>query len=399
MLFRSAADDAALAAEPRVEDHVLAQARYDVAQLFTAEQSLRLLGLYFRFVDPYFPVVARASLFVNGLLARAAVDALPLSLVAALYAAALPYTPYDDLLASTLAHAPDPSTQLYRAAWLAFTHELHAPRLATLQTALLLLQRPSPTSASDTPWKTALVASTVSLAHTLGLSRDSSAWSGLPAWELSHRKRLWHAVVTICTWTALTLGAPPPIHPDDSDVPPLWPSDAEPDPHADADAADHFRLLADLSAITCDILSAFFSVRAAQRTASNLALSLELGRSLRARLDAWSAALPAAPFAPRGVPQRRRGGHPSLHLAYLAANMTLFRALLRPLEGGGSAAEQGSRGAVRTGARECAEEAVVFAESLQGGGGGGEGFWHSCELLSLSSLRVFCLARSLPVPT
>ena len=75
-VFKLAADSTSLTAEPRVEDHVLAHARYDISQLFTSEQSFRLLGLYFRFVDPYLPILARGSLFVNGLISRAALDAL-----------------------------------------------------------------------------------------------------------------------------------------------------------------------------------------------------------------------------------------------------------------------------------------------------------------------------------
>ncbi|KFY06441.1 hypothetical protein V491_08627, partial [Pseudogymnoascus sp. VKM F-3775] len=90
-VFTLAPDSASLTAEPRTEDHVLAQARYDISQLLTSEQCFRLLGLYFRFVDPYLPILDRGSFFVNGLISRAALDALPLSLTAALYATALPY--------------------------------------------------------------------------------------------------------------------------------------------------------------------------------------------------------------------------------------------------------------------------------------------------------------------
>ncbi|OBU01787.1 hypothetical protein VE01_00479 [Pseudogymnoascus verrucosus] len=385
-VFTLAADSASLSAEPRTEDHVLAQARYDISQLFTSEQCFRLLGLYFRFVDPYLPILARASLFVNGLISRAALDALPLSLTATLYATALPYTPYDALLAPSLAHAPDPSTQLYRTAHLALTHELHNPRPATLQAVLLLLHRP----AQHTPFRPALVATAVSLAHSLGLSHDSTSWS-LPAPDLALRKRLWHAVFITDKWTALTLGTPSCIRTDDADVPPLWPADLEPalGPDDGSDAPTNFRLLADLSSIVADILDSYFSVRATQRTASNFALSLDLGRGLRARLDAWSEGLPRALFV-RGAPVRRGGGDAGLYLGYLVANMTLFRGLMRPLEGGGAGQEMGmgSGGAVRAGARECAEEAVVFVEGLAGAGGV-EGFWHSWSRANFAIASAF----------
>lgn len=405
-VFTLATDSASLTAEPRAEDHVLAQARYDISQLFTSEQSFRLLGLYFRFVDPYLPILARSSIFVNGLISRTALDALPLSLTAALYATALPYIPYDALLAPSLSHVPDPSTQLYRTAHLALTHELHNPRPATLQAALLLLHRP----AQHTPFRPALIATTVSLAHSLGLSHDPTSWT-LPAPELALRKRLWHAVLIADKWTALTLGTPSCIRTDDADVAPLWPADLEPalGPDDGSDASTNFRLLADLSSIVADILDNYFSVRATQRTASNFALSLDLGRGLRARLDAWSEGLPRALFV-RGAPVRRGGGDAGLYLGYLVANMTLFRGLMRPLEGGGGGQEMGmgmggSGGAVRAGARECAEEAVVFVEGLAGAGGV-EGFWHSCmfwiffmEGVVIYTFFSFVPSVNLPFPT
>ncbi|OBT55857.1 hypothetical protein VE04_04644, partial [Pseudogymnoascus sp. 24MN13] len=259
-VFTLAADSASLSAEPRTEDHVLAQARYDISQLFTSEQS-----------------------------------------------------------------------------HLALTHELHNPRPATLQAVHLLVRRP----VQHTPFRPALVATAVSLAHSLGVSHDSTSWS-VPAPDLVLRKRLWHAVFVTDKWTALTLGMPSCIRTDDADVPPLWPADLEPalGPDDGSDAPTNFRLLADLSSIVADILDSYFTARAARRSASNFALSLDLGRGLRARLDAWSEGLPRALFV-RGAPVRRGGGDAGLYLGYLVANMTLFRGLMRPLEGGGAGQEMG----------------------------------------------------------
>ncbi len=66
--------------------------------------------------------------------------------------------------------------------------------------------------------------------------------------------------------------------------------------------------------------------------------------------------------------------------------MTLFRALLRPLENLTSVEEEdhgivGSRLAVRAGAKECAKEVVEFVENL--GRGALDAFWHSCKSPSL----------------
>jgi len=76
----------------------------------------------------------------------------------------------------------------------------------------------------------------------------------------------------------------------------------------------------------------------------------------------------------------RLSANPSLSLAYIVATMTLFRALLRPLENLTSVEEEdhgivGSRLAVRAGAKECAKEVVEFLENL--GKGALDAFWHS----------------------
>jgi hypothetical protein len=96
----------------------------------------------------------------------------------------------------------------------------------------------------------------------------------------------------------------------------------------------------------------------------------------------------------------RISGNPSLSLAYIVATMTLFRALLRPLENLSSLEEEdhnivGSRNAVRAGAKECAKEVVEFVENL--GRGALDAFWHSCTYLQfllvsplLTLIRVAC---------
>jgi hypothetical protein len=138
--------------------------------------------------------------------------------------------------------------------------------------------------------------------------------------------------------------------------------------------------------ILSDIMDSYYTVRATQRTAKDLTLSLDIARSLRARLKTWRDSLP--PSLALNQPERMdsRGmaclsGNSSLSLAYIVATMTLFRALLRPL-GNLSDVEEADRGvisskiAVRAGAKECAKEAVEFVEIL--GRGSLDAFWHSC---------------------
>jgi hypothetical protein len=385
--------------EPRVEEDVLAKGRSDIANMFTEQEALRLIGLFFRFVYPYFPILSKSEMFLNGQISPSVLHTLPISLLSAMYATALPFMLYDDLLATTIVHSPPSTNQLYRISWLAVTQELHTPRLATLQACLLLLQRaPTNRYTTDTPWKTSLVGWTVSLAQILGLPKECSDWTSIPTWEMTLRKRLWYGVFIMDKWASLGAGMPSHIRSDDFDVLPLTESDLEPpslDPNSntipnfldpDTDSS-HFRLLSDLTMILSDIMDSYYSLRATQRTSKDFTLSLDLARSLRTRLKMWNDSLPPglALRQPERLDSRgmaRLSGNPSLSLAYIVATMTLFRALLRPLANLTTVEEEdhgivGRRLAVRAGAKECAKEVVEFAENL--GRGALDAFWHSCK--------------------
>jgi hypothetical protein len=199
-------------------------------------------------------------------------------------------------------------------------------------------------------------------------------------------------------WASLGAGMPSHIRNEDFDVLPLTSSDCEtpndihdydsssmglPGPF---DADSHFRLLAELTMILSDIIDAFYSIKASQCTSKDFGLSLELARPLRSRLKAWNDSLP--PELSLRDPDRvdargmaKLSGNLSLSLAYIVATMTLFRALLRPLENLTTIEEEDhgivrSRLAVRAGAKECAKEVVEFVENL--GRGALDAFWHSC---------------------
>lgn len=394
VVFMLADDSLALKGEPRVEDEVLSKARSDVSNMFSEQEALRLIGLFFRFVYPYFPILSKSEIYPSGSIAPSIFQTLPLSLLSAMYATALPFMLYDDLLATTTVHSPPSASTLFRISWLCVTQELHTPRLATLQACLLLLQRaPTNRYTTDTPWKTSLVGWTVSLAQTLGLQKDCADWSTIPDSEIGLRKRLWYGVVIMDKWASLGAGMPSHIRSDDTDVSPLSESDLEPpslDPNSNAipgfiePEADcsHFRLLSELTMILSDIIQSYYTIQASKRTSKDFTLSLELARPLRSRLRAWNENLPPAlaikqPDRLSDSGMARLSGNPSLSLAYIVAQMTLFRALLRPQEEDNGIA--GSRHAVRAGAKACAKEVVEFVENLPRGAS--DAFWHSCKLL------------------
>ena len=199
-------------------------------------------------------------------------------------------------------------------------------------------------------------------------------------------------------WASLGAGMPSHIRTDDYDVLPLTESDLK-QPTLDANSnmvpeflepntdCSHFRLLSELTKILSDIMDSFYSLRATNRTSKDFALSLDLAQPLRTRLKVWNDSLPPALALrqPEQLDSRgmaRLSGNPSLSLAYIVATMTLFRALLRPLENLTSVQEEdhgivGSRLAVRAGAKGCAKEVVEFVENL--GRGALDAFWHSCK--------------------
>lgn len=118
VVFMLAEDSLAQKGEPRVENDVLAKARSDIANMFTEQEALRLVGLFFRFVYPYFPILSKSEIFSNGSIPSSTLQTLPLSLLSAIYATALPFMLFDDLLATTIVHAPSPLNQLFRISWI-----------------------------------------------------------------------------------------------------------------------------------------------------------------------------------------------------------------------------------------------------------------------------------------
>lgn len=118
VVFMLADDSLAQKGEPRVEDDILAKAQSDIANMFTEQEALRLIGLFFRFVYPYFPILSKSEIFSNGSIPPSILQTLPLSLLSAIYATALPFMLFDDLLATTIVHAPSPLNQLFRISWI-----------------------------------------------------------------------------------------------------------------------------------------------------------------------------------------------------------------------------------------------------------------------------------------
>lgn len=371
-------------AQPPERNEVLEQYRREVDAMVSNDVGKRLIILFYRFVQPYFPVLSRSHgrLDENGICDPSSV---PTCILAAIYGHALPFCPWDERLCVDV-YTPPSADALFRIAWLACQPEFHTPSLSVLQTLLLLVQRrPTNKHVSDTPFKWVIMTSAVAIAQTLGLNRDPSTWP-LPTWEIQIRRRLAWATFVQDKWLALNFGRSSHINADDWEVSPLQEFDFE---EPDRPSAAHFLHLCSLTDIATDIISNLFSIRAARRLQSDLEATIDVAKPLRIRLTEWHQQLPStlrlnstptpasSPQNPLSQSRSPLDGNGSLHLAYITAKIELFRAMLRPRVTDSSSASAVQ--ALRSGALAVGREILEFLDKLSPRET--EAFWASCEFI------------------
>lgn len=145
----------------------------------------------------------------------------PVHLLASIYAAAFPFVAHDDYLCVLNTYNAPPVELLWRMVYEIISEEIHTPRLAVLQAALLYLHKKpvgeGQYTMADTPFVWSFVGQIVGLACSLGLHIECRMW-GIPAWEKRLRRRLWWAVYAEDKWRSLLMGRPPYVHPAEWDV-------------------------------------------------------------------------------------------------------------------------------------------------------------------------------------
>ncbi|KEQ72559.1 fungal-specific transcription factor domain-containing protein [Aureobasidium namibiae CBS 147.97] len=345
-------------AEPAESLDHLESLRLELDQMISNDHGRRLIKLFFRFVQPYFPVLSRERSLDNG---DYSPGTMPTWLLAAVYGHALPYCTFDDQLCLEV-YTPPSADSLFRIAWSAVQPNYHTPSLSVVQTLLLLVQRrPTNKHVADTPFKWTMMTDAVSIAQSLGLNLDPSDWP-LPLWEQRLRRRLSWAVFVQEKWIALNTGRSSHLMSDDWDVNPLTQDDFElADGSDDRVYSEHFIQLAALTEIVDDILRSLFSIKAARKLCTSLDMTLEVARPLRVRLSQWYQELPPNLLptvkASYGQGLNAQGG---LHLAYITAKIQLFRAMLRPE----SEPDNYATTALRTGAISMGKDLFEFVESL-----------------------------------
>ncbi|KAL4784146.1 fungal-specific transcription factor domain-containing protein [Aspergillus varians] len=294
-------------------------ARDELDTMVPVDHGQRLISLFLAHVLPSLPIVPH-------FIASEDLQTIPVHLLAALYASALPFAKFDDWLSIVHAYQPPPTAQLWRLTIDLILEEIHTPHLSVLQAGLLYLHKPWESSQeaaiADPPFVWSFVGMMVGLATSLGLQLECRPM-GMPLWERRMRRRLWWAIYSEDKWRSLLMGRPPYIREDEWDVTDLDEADFETAP------AQPFMRVVKMAKIADEVQSSLYSLRAAQRLSSNFQDSFQTSRVLLRKLQEWLS-LVTPPLSQDGT---TAGPELStcVHFAYLLLEVFIFRALLRPM--------------------------------------------------------------------
>ena len=302
-------------------------ANLDLVESIVQPHGKALVDLYFRIVHPSFPIMHK-DVFSEKY-ARSYREFTP-PMLASVYILALNWWSYDP----DLANLPKPDVhKLEKLAPKFMIDVLNRPKLSTVQSGLLLLQRPEGDS-----W--ALTGQLVAVSQELGLHLDSTNWK-IPDWERGLRRRLAWALYMQDKWGALIHGRPCLIHSDDWGVRPVsledFPETAEDDSEEEGSSEIEkgrlcFINMISLTEILTEILDTFFTLKASSAIAREgdnvITTTLTRAKPIQLRLKQWYSKLPSQLILGE-TRARKLSPTGSLHLAYFAAEITLHRAILR----------------------------------------------------------------------
>ncbi|KAJ5278583.1 hypothetical protein N7478_003955 [Penicillium angulare] len=329
--------------ETRAGNYDVSREQLDI--LVPPEYGRRLVALFVKYVFPALPVISRSQLGLTTTQTQfpelAVLETLPVYLLAAIYASSFPFIAHDDYLCILGTYHSSPVQKLWRIVYESITIEIHRPRLAVLQAALLYIQKKPTNDAqyttADTPFVWSFVGQIVGLACSLGVHIECRMW-GIPAWEKRLRRRLWWAVYAEDKWRSLLIGRPPYIHPAEWDVSDLDEGDFLVGPRQgfstlSCDTEIPFRFLVGLARVAEEIQATFYTLRASQILNVDLDSSADLGKELLEKLNSWYSSLPET-FRLPNWSKSVDGLAPwptSIHFAYLLLVLYVYRAMLRPM--------------------------------------------------------------------
>lgn len=124
-----------------------------------------------RFVFPAIPIISRSQLGICSSVSTAALEKVPVHLLAAIYASATPFVVHDSVLCIAAVYGELLWDKLWHMVYELILKETHTPKLAVLQASLLYLQQipaGSQEALPDGPFIWSFLGSTVALAVSLG---------------------------------------------------------------------------------------------------------------------------------------------------------------------------------------------------------------------------------------
>lgn len=178
----------------------------ELETLVPADTGTRLIALFSRFILPQYPIFSESQ-FPDP-------QSSPPDLLAAIYMTAQPFAKLDDVLSIELAYESLNNQALFKLVNEALQYAAHNPSLATVQTMLLLVLRPSTNPLIlESSFKWSLHGQLVTTAQTLGLHYDPGIWN-IPSWQIALRRRISSTIFALDKWLASSLGRPPLVTKD-----------------------------------------------------------------------------------------------------------------------------------------------------------------------------------------
>lgn len=212
--------------------------RLKLDEIVPSKLGNRLITLYQKFVAPQYPIFSSQQLPDP--------ETTPSHLLAAIYSIAFPFAIHDDQLCIELAYDDPPYAKLSSIIETGLNHQLHSPSLALVQTALLVLVRPSSNPlVSDASYRWSILGTLVAVAINIGLQMDPAAWRVSHS-QICQRRRISFLIHSTDVWLAASLGRPPLINDANWLVTSLQPDDG----HDSGLSTDQWADLLRFSALT-----------------------------------------------------------------------------------------------------------------------------------------------------
>ncbi|KAK7414333.1 hypothetical protein QQX98_006775 [Neonectria punicea] len=362
-----------LAADEKAVDPDPTHSLVDAIEACVHPHGQSLLELFWRHVQPCYPIVSKdAFISVHSQSYRN----VPAALLGAMYLSATRWWTYDPELSI---RTPPDSALLRRMLRSALPSSYHRPKLCSIQAALLLLQcQPEDPLNPDHTFQWGLTCQALAVGQCLGLHLDATNWT-IPQWERNVRKRLSWALFMQDRWTALAYGRPVHIHDDDWTVKDLTVADfsdyecegsaVTPGPGPDDDRRSiaatgmaQYMQMVRLTKILSAVYATFYTARTCRE--QDTVILFAQARPLFDMLTAWYHSIPPS-LQMNIIYQRKLCFHGYLHFSYYGVAMTLLRRLIRSTALPPRCTDDRVLSDIRQIALQTAQSAISFVTSLR----------------------------------